>query len=46
VDAIYQNTAGIHRKVSLLAHRTLTVGAIQKKETLTSEEVFLAFKEL
>jgi general secretion pathway protein A len=46
VDAVYQNTAGIHRKVALLAHRTLTVGAIQKKETLTSEEVFLAFKEL
>lgn len=46
VDAVYQNTAGIHRKVALLAHRTVTIGAIQKKETLTSEEVFLAFKEL
>ena len=46
VDAIYQNTAGIHRKVALLAHRTLTLGALQKKESLTSEEVFLAHKEL
>ncbi|MCI0443141.1 AAA family ATPase [bacterium] len=46
VDAIYQNTAGIHRKVSLLAIKTLTLGAIQKKDLLSSEDVFQAFKEL
>jgi type II secretory pathway predicted ATPase ExeA len=46
IDAIYQNTAGIHRRVALLAHKTLTVGALHKKESLSSEEVFLAFKEI
>ena len=46
VDAIYQNTAGIHRKVSLLAFKTLTLGALQKKDSLSSEDVFQAFKEI
>ncbi len=46
IDAIYQNTAGIHRKVALLATKTLTLGALSKKESLSSEEVFLATKEL
>jgi type II secretory pathway predicted ATPase ExeA len=46
VDSIYQNTAGIHRKVSLLALKTLTLGALQKKDSLSSEDVFQACKEM
>jgi general secretion pathway protein A len=46
VDAIFQNTAGNPRKINLLAHKTLTLGALEKKRTLSEEEVFKASREL
>jgi len=45
VDAVYQSTAGIQRKVCQLAFKTLALGALQEKESLTAEEVFLAARE-
>lgn len=46
VDAIHKNTAGIQRLVGDLAWKTLTLGALEKKETLTEEEVYRSYKEL
>ena len=46
LDALYQNTAGNPRKINLLALKTLTLGAIEKKRTLTEEEIFKASREL
>ncbi len=45
VDAVYQSTGGIQRKVCQLAFKTLALGALQDKESLTAEEVFLAARE-
>jgi type II secretory pathway predicted ATPase ExeA len=46
VDAVFQNTAGNPRKINLLAFKTLTLGALEKKRTLSEEEVFKASREL
>jgi len=46
IEAIFQNTAGIPRNIDNLATKSLTVACINKKRTITEEEVFLAAKEL
>ncbi|MEW5950243.1 MAG: AAA family ATPase [Thermodesulfobacteriota bacterium] len=44
--AIYQVSAGVCRLINKLALKTLTIGALEKKDTLTEEEVYRASKEL
>jgi type II secretory pathway predicted ATPase ExeA len=46
VDAIHTNTAGIQRAVGDLAWKSLTLGAIEKKEVITEEEVYRALQEM
>lgn len=44
--AIYQVSAGVARIVNALAIKTLTIGALEKRDSLTEEEVYRASKEL
>ena len=44
--AIHQNSAGIPRVSNSLAIKTMTIGALEKKEILTEEEVYRASQEL
>jgi type II secretory pathway predicted ATPase ExeA len=46
IDAIFKNTAGVPRLIEKLALKTMTLGMIQKVQTLTEEHVFQASKEL
>ncbi len=46
LGAIYQVSAGVCRIINNLAIKTLTIGALEKKDTLTEEEVYRASKEL
>jgi len=46
IEAIFKNTAGIPRLVAALARNTMTVGMLQKTQTLTEEHVFQATHEL
>ena len=46
VKAIYQNSGGIPRVINALALKTMTIGALEKKETLTEEEIYRASQEL
>jgi general secretion pathway protein A len=46
IDAIFKNTAGVHRRVADLALKTMTCGMLQKVTSLTEEHVFLAAREL
>jgi general secretion pathway protein A len=46
IDAIFKNTAGVHRRVADLALKTMTCGMLQKTTSLTEEHVFLAAREL
>jgi general secretion pathway protein A len=46
IDAIFKNTAGIHRRIADLALKTMTCGMLQKATSLTEEHVFLAAREL
>ena len=45
LDALYHNTAGNPRRLNSLVVKTLTLGALEKKRTLTEEEVFKASRE-
>lgn len=44
--AIHQNSAGIPRIINSLAIKTMNIGAFEKKEVLTEEEVYGASQEL
>jgi type II secretory pathway predicted ATPase ExeA len=46
IEAIYKNSAGIPRVINALALKCLTLGALEKKESLTEEDVYTASKEL
>ena len=46
IEAIYQNTTGIPRAIDNLALKSLTLAALDKKQTITEEEIFSASKEL
>jgi len=46
MNALHQNTLGIPRVINTLALKSMTIGAIEKKEILTEEEVYRASKEL
>lgn len=45
-EAVFQNTGGIPRIIDNLASKALTLAAIQRKNTITEEEIFAASKEL
>jgi type II secretory pathway predicted ATPase ExeA len=46
IDAIYKNSGGTPRIINTLAIKCLTLGALEKKEIITQEEVYGASKEL
>jgi len=46
INAIHKNSGGIPRIINTLAIKCLTLGALEKKERLTEEEVYCASKEL
>jgi len=46
LNVIYQSTNGIPRLINALAIKCLTLGALEKKESLTEEEVYRASREL
>lgn len=46
ISALYQVSTGLPRVINNLATKTLTIGALDKKNTLTDEEVYRASKEL
>lgn len=46
LDALYQVATGIPRIINSVAIKTLEIGALEKKNTLTEEEVYRASKEL
>jgi general secretion pathway protein A len=46
IEAIYKNSVGIPRVINALALKCLTLGALEKKENLTEEDVYTASKEL
>jgi type II secretory pathway predicted ATPase ExeA len=46
VMAIHHNALGIPRVINTLALKTMTIGAIEKKDILTEEEVYRASQEL
>ncbi|MGD9162697.1 MAG: AAA family ATPase [Desulfobacteraceae bacterium] len=45
-EAIYKNSAGTPRIINSLATKCLTLGALEKKERLTHEEVYCAAREM
>ena len=46
IEAIFKNTAGVPRLVAALAIHTMTLGMMQKTDSLTEEHVFQANHEL
>lgn len=46
IEAIYKNSAGTPRVINALALKCLTLGALEKKELLTEEDVYSASREL
>lgn len=44
--AVYQNSSGIPRVINSLAKKAMTIGALERKDTLTEEEIYRASKEL
>lgn len=46
INAVYQNSNGIPRIINALCYKTLTIGAIEKKNPISEEEVFRASQEL
>jgi general secretion pathway protein A len=44
--AIHQNSTGIPRVINSICVKAMTIGAIEKKETLSEEEVYRATQEL
>lgn len=46
IEAIYKNSTGTPRIINALAIKCLTLGALERKNMLTQEEVYRASKEL
>jgi len=46
LNAIYQNSSGIPGMIDALCTKTMTLGAIEKKDALSEDEVFRATHEL
>lgn len=46
LSAIYQVSAGVCRIINKLALKTMTIGALEKKDALNEEDVYRASKEL
>ncbi len=46
INALYQNSGGIPRVINKLSLKSMTIGAIEKKDILTEEEVYRASQEL
>lgn len=46
LNAVYQNSGGIARMINALCLKTMTLGAIEKKDTLSEDEVFRATQEM
>lgn len=46
IEAIFKNTAGVPKLVATLAIHTMTLGMMQKTDSLTEEHVFQATHEL
>lgn len=46
IDTIHKNSSGIPRIINALSTKCLTLGALEKKETLTEEDVYMAFTEM
>lgn len=46
ICAIYQVCAGVPRMINALAFKSLTIGALEKKDCISEEEVYRASKEL
>ncbi len=46
IEAIYKNSTGIPRVINALAIKCLTLGALERKNMLTQEDVYRASKEL
>ena len=46
IEAIFQSSGGVPRNIGNLAFKSLTLGASQRKQIITEEEVFVAAKEL
>jgi len=46
LNALYQNSGGIPRMINALCIKTMTIGALEKKDTLSEDEVFRATHEL
>lgn len=46
INAVYQNSSGIPRLINALCSKTMTVGAIEKKNTISEDEVFRASHEM
>lgn len=44
--ALYQVSAGVPRIINSLATKALTIGALEKKDSLSEEEIYRASKEL
>lgn len=44
--ALHQNSGGIPRVINALCIKTMTIGAIEKKDSLTEDEVFRATHEI
>ena len=46
INVIYKNSNGTPRIINTLAIKTMTLGALEKKESLSQEEVYKASKEI
>ncbi len=46
LNALYQNSGGIPRVINALCIKTMTIGAIEKKDSLSEDEVFRATHEI
>jgi len=46
MNAVYQNSGGVPRIINSLCIKSMTIGAIEKNDILTEEEVFRATHEL
>jgi type II secretory pathway predicted ATPase ExeA len=46
ICAIYQVCAGVPRMINSLAVKSLTIGALEKKDCITEEDIYRASKEL
>ena len=45
LEAIFQATNGLPRKVNLLAHLSLNIAAIEKAQSVTAEHIQTAMEE-